>query len=365
MAILLCVAPVCAKNTPIDDDHVSGLVDHVSADVANAAVQPDEKPVEADVALADADDASSSVENQLASDEQLDEQDLAADQVDNVSVDDDATADDEDSALIEIDAIQAVVFSHEGTEIVTQSDVYRSSMAGGMNSKARSLDDILFERLVLLDAKKHKIEVGEKEVDRYLARVMSENGLRPEDLKKVFAAEGFTLEEGKKHLRDMQTVSTMLNYKIQSNLIIPKRQVEQYYEDNPVMLPAQYAVEIAHEVFNPGVSREEQEKQLKTRSHGLAAAPDLDWSEPFWINATDLAEDKQFITQMQAGDVELVKVATGYDVYRLHECKPETLKSFDDRYVEIVDILRMPKYEQLVTEYRTHLFGTSSIVRYG
>ena len=66
---------------------------------------------------------------------------------------------------------------------------------------------------------------------------------------------------------------------------------------------------------------------------------------------------------MEAGDVCLpVKTAVGFELYYLKDKKEKHVRSLDDMRPEIVDILRRPKYVELLNEYKTSLFDTSSIL---
>ena len=97
-----------------------------------------------------------------------------------------------DSAVT-IDTIQAVVFGQGGAQVITRSDVTRPSLSGA----PQSLDDLIFERLVFLDAQKYKIVPDEDAVDKYLALVQKENNLTLDQLKEVFASAGYSYEEGR------------------------------------------------------------------------------------------------------------------------------------------------------------------------
>ena len=154
-----------------------------------------------------------------------------------------------DSAFV-IDTIQAVVFA--------RSDVMRPSLAG----VTQSLDDIIFERLVFLDAQKYKIVPDEDAVDKYLAMVQKENNLTLDQLKDIFASAGYTYEEGRQQFRVMQTVNSMLGLKIHSQVLVPRAQVEEYYNTHPEIIEAEYHLQYG---FMPYAlkKRAAQEKALQ------------------------------------------------------------------------------------------------------
>ncbi len=66
---------------------------------------------------------------------------------------------------------------------------------------------------------------------------------------------------------------------------------------------------------------------------------------------------------MEQGDISLPQeVAGGFEMFKLVEKTPETVKSLDDSYRDIVDILRRPKYEELMEKYKTALMKNASVV---
>lgn len=261
--------------------------------------------------------------------------------------------------LVLIDQIEVVIFGQEDVEIITKSDIDRPSLGGGFRTK----DEIVFEKEVFLDAKKHKIPQDEEAVDAYLAQVQREHNLSEKDLEQIFTSAGYTIEEGRQQLQTMQTVNTMLDVKIRSNLIIPRKDVEQYYNEHPTVIEATYTLERALVPQSRRVSPDAQYDILVKFAQTGKGAIGVEWGEPFTINHSDIAESKQFIYSMNPGDVSLPeRVQDGFELFRLVEKTPELIKSLDESYREIVDILRRPKYEELMEDYRKFLLKHSSVV---
>jgi hypothetical protein len=261
--------------------------------------------------------------------------------------------------LVLIDQIEVVIFGQEDVEIITKSDIDRPSLGGGFRTK----DEIVFEKEVFLDAKKHKIPQDEEAVDAYLAQVQREHNLSEKDLEQIFTSAGYTIEEGRQQLQTMQTVNTMLDVKIRSNLIIPRKDVEQYYNEHPTVIEATYTLERALVPQSRRVSPDAQYDILVKFAQTGKGAIGVEWGEPFTINHSDIAESKQFIYSMNPGDVSLPeRVQDGFELFRLVEKTPEHVKSLDESYREIVDILRRPKYEELMEDYRKFLLKHSSVV---
>ncbi|MDP3889333.1 MAG: hypothetical protein Q8Q25_02195 [bacterium] len=256
-----------------------------------------------------------------------------------------------------VDSIKAVIFAPEGVEIITQSDIERPSLTGAQ----RTQEEIIFEKLVFLDAKKHKIIPDEDAVDKYLATVQKENHITLDELKAIFNSAGYSFEEGREQFKIMQAVNIMLDFKIRSNLIVPRKEIESYYEQHPEKKEARYQLEYAFISFDISKDIDVQLQEIEQLVVSSNIETDITWGDPFWVNKSDVAQDKQFIFDMQPGQVELKKGQAGFEVYRLKNKEEEQVRSLDERRLEIMDILRRPRYFQLLEEYKKILLGTAFI----
>jgi hypothetical protein len=263
------------------------------------------------------------------------------------------------SNLVLLDQIEVVIYGQEDVEIITKSDIDRPSLSGGFRTK----EEIIFEREVLLDAKKHHLPQDDASIDAYLTQVQREYNLSEKDVENIFTSSGYTIEEGRMQLQMLQTVNTMLDIKIRSNLIVPRKDVEQYYKNNPVVIEATYTLERAFVTQSKKMSPEAQYNVLVKYAKTGKGVSGIVWGEPFTVNHSDIAENKQFIYIMEPGQISLPQeVAGGFEMFRLIEKTPETVRSLEESYREIVDILRRPKYEELMENYRQMLFKNASIV---
>jgi hypothetical protein len=260
--------------------------------------------------------------------------------------------------LILIDQIEVVVYGQD-VEIITKSDVDRPALGGGFRGK----EEIIFEREVLLDAKKHHLPQDEETIDAYLAQIQREHNLSAEQLEEIFTSSGYTIEEGREQLQMMQTINTMLDIKIRSNLIVPRRQVEQYYNDNPTAIEATYTLQRAFVPQSAKASADKQYKILVQYAKTGKGVAGIVWSDPFTLAHSEIAESKDFIYTMQPNEISLPRLVNdGFELFKLVEKTPESVKSLEDSYREIVEILRRPKYEELMEKYREHLSQISSVV---
>lgn len=262
------------------------------------------------------------------------------------------------SNLVLIDQIEVVVYGQD-VEIITKSDIDRPALGGGFRTK----EEIVFEREVLLDAKKHHLPQDEEAIDAYLAQIQREHNLSQDQLEEIFTSSGYTIEEGREQLQMMQTINTMLDIKIRSNLIVPRRSVEEYYQNNPTVIEATYTLQRAFVPQSEKVSADKQYKALVQYAKSGKNSSSVVWSDPFTLEHSEIAESKQFIYIMQPGEISLpYEVNGGFELFKLVEKTEEQIKSLEDSYREIVEILRRPKYEELMEKYREHLSQISSVV---
>ena len=261
--------------------------------------------------------------------------------------------------LILFDQIEAVIADVEGTEVVTKSDIERPSLGGGFRTK----EDLVFERLILIDAKKHKVPQDDEAVDAYLAQIQREHNLSPEELESIFTSSGYTIEEGRQQLQMMQTVNTMLDVKIRSNLIVPRKDVEAYYDEHSEIIEATYTLERLFVPFSKKMSKKEQYDILCRYANNEIKVKGVEWSEPFVVNHSEISEEKSFIYVLEVGQISLPqKMRGGFELFKLIAKTPEHKKTLEESYREITDILRRPKYEELMRNYRDALFQKASIV---
>lgn len=260
-----------------------------------------------------------------------------------------------------IDKLEAVIFAEEDTVIVTKSDSDRMTL----NGEFRSIEDVILEQLMFQEAKKYKITADENTVNRYLADIQRENNIPLSEIKAMFVRAGYTYEEGRQQLATSFAVNSLVDFKIRSRLIVLDKDIQAYYDAHPVVQEAKYFLKHTIVPFNESVARTRQRagivRQIKTGKAIVGAQ----WTQAFWINKSDVDLSKHFIFNMKIGTVSKPReVATGFELFRLLDAKPERLVPLEDRYREITDALRKPRYEQLFASYKKELFDASSVVRF-
>ncbi len=240
-----------------------------------------------------------------------------------------------------VDEIVARVYGQEGCHIITRSDLQRPGFGG----QPRSLSELIFEAMVYLDALKHKIIIDDEAVDKYIQMIQRENNVTLEQVEQSFKDVGYTVEEGRKQLAILQTVSTMINLRVHKNLVVPRKEVERYYQAYPEYVPEEYTFEYA---FFEKDGSEGQKEQLEKALSIPEAHKNIDWTKPFAIQETDIAEEKASLKSLPVGAIsEVFEREDGYEIYHLVAKQEKREKTLDERYHH---------------EYRKKLEAVSSVV---
>lgn len=261
--------------------------------------------------------------------------------------------------LILVDTIQAIIYGQEGTELITLSDVKRPSLGGGV----RSLDEIVFERLLVLDAQKVHAMPSEEETTKTINTICRENNLTKEEFDNVARDAGYTPESAREQFRNMHAANKMLDYKVRSRLVVPKSEVEAYCKEHPEWTVPEYELMYSLVPLATHQTTAEQEECLLEYAAGTKMMPTITWSDPFWVAKPDIAVDYQFITELKPGEIKVhFKAGKGFELYKLVDAKPAKEKTAEERYFEVADVLRKPRGEQFMEEYKKSLYESTSIL---
>jgi hypothetical protein len=259
--------------------------------------------------------------------------------------------------LYPIDRIEAVIFGNEVSDVVTLSDIQRVGLDGRFKSK----DEHISDRLIFVDSMRYRITVDEKTVDDYIDKVVKTVGGTIDDVKAMFTEAGYTYEEGRRQFAMMYASNQAIDFRVRSRLIVPERLVIEYYEKNPIMIPAVYTFERAFFAL-PADQIDEMKKKIEQyRKTGKGLAPL--WIQLPEISEEDIASEKQSLTQLHENEISAPQqVAGGIEIFMLKYKKPAHAMPLDERYRDIVELLRRPKFEEILADYKKELFNSASIL---
>lgn len=262
--------------------------------------------------------------------------------------------------LVLLDGIEVVFRGSEGNvDLITHTELMRMELDGSQPNLEKKIANIAFAQ----EAKKWRLWPSPEEIDKQLQALAESNKKTPAEFDDLLITIGYTPQEGRAAFAQMNAVSSLINFKVTANLIVPESQVLAYYNDHPEVEPASYYVQYAFVPFAQTKTQDEQLRALELLAQSGDRNDSLSWEDPFWIKEDQLAQDKQFIAQLMVGRTsEPVKVPRGFELFRLVNKKQERLKSLDERYAEIATILRKPKYAELMSSFQKELLDNASII---
>lgn len=257
-----------------------------------------------------------------------------------------------------IDTIIAVIPNSEGNKVITQSELDRPAIDGTMRSKK----DLIRNARLYNKAKEYGMIPSESDIDDHLNTIKRENKMTHDDVVKLFDSAGYTFAEGREQLGEMSATSTLVNVKVHSRLLIPERDIRAYYHENPIYLEPEYQIQRGLIPFDTNIMKDEQREQIEAMLRSGKKISNVEWLDPFWIDVAVIDQDKMFIIEMKPGEVRLIEEVDNFELFKLVNAHERRLKPFEERYTEIADILRRPRYERLFAEFEQQLEAQMPVI---
>lgn len=254
-----------------------------------------------------------------------------------------------------IDGLVAVIMTDEGVDPIFRSDIRRPSLSG----TPVSLDDMIISRLTTLEATKLKVMPTDDAIDKYFDSLQTQHKMTRKQLEEALAQAGYTIQEAYTELKHMMANSTMIEYEIKSNLVVSKKAIEKYYNENPEYTQEKYFLKSTTIPFEEDVSPTEQLTSLKKNMKSESFRNTITWGSPFWETNNKLASA---ITTLSTGDMsEPLMGETGFTIYYVIEKESARLLSLEERYQDILTTLRKLRYVELMDKFKARLLANSSV----
>lgn len=263
-----------------------------------------------------------------------------------------------------LDDITAIVHGPVTDTIITRSDLEYP----GVDGVKRSVDALETEALIVQGADLLKMIPTDAEIEADLSNVRAENNLTPDELKEIFKAAGYSEEHGRKQFGNMRAISQIIGFKVGNRIVISEDDINRYYNENSEITPARYQLSHVVVVIPVGASVSDRNKIkqqliIYTKNGVMPVDMPIVWSNPYWLENGEIAEDKSFIHQLELGDI-----ATPYDsgqsfvLFKLVDKHKESKAALAERHDAIANRLRELRYKELMAEYKKELFENASIV---
>ncbi len=261
--------------------------------------------------------------------------------------------------LVFVDGIKAVIRGSEGTDLIMASELQRFKLDGTPND----LEEMITNYALFNEAKKYRLMPTTEEIDKQWMMMAQSNRKTPKELDTMVMSAGFLPQEARNEFAQMNAINSLVSFKVTGNLIVPESDVIAYYDQHPELEPASFYVEYAFMPFTFTKTKDEQLMQWQSVARKKDPQHMLKWQDPFWITENELALDKRFITQLGIGEIsQPVQTSQGFEFFRLASKKEERLKPLDERYGQIVNILRKPKFTELMESFQKGARDSVSVI---
>lgn len=261
--------------------------------------------------------------------------------------------------LIPIDGINAIVLGSEEKYLIMNSELDRLKLDGTPNN----LEGMITNYALFNEAKKYRLLPTPDEIDKQWTMMAQANHKTPKELDTMVIAAGFTPQEARNEFAQMNAINSLVSFKVTGNLIVPEVDVVAYYNENPEFEAASFCIEYALMPFSFTKSKEDQLKQWQITARKKDPQHLITWQEPFWITENELAANKKFISQLAIGEIsQPIQTYEGFEFFRVVNKKQEQLKSLDERYGQIVNILRKPKFIEMMETFQKGVRDSVSVI---
>lgn len=240
--------------------------------------------------------------------------------------------------------------------VITLLDVERPSIDG----RLRTLDELILDKLLFFEATYfYRMVISDEAIDKYINSIKEHYGIGDEQLREMFKQAGYTYDEGREQLAASQAVDGLLNFKIRSRLVVPEKEIRDYYDAHPEYEEGSYKIKKA---FIPdGVLTPEE---LASLNDSVTAHKSIEWSMTYWLSEDEMTDERKATLQAApvGGYTQPEQVTGGYEVIKVLAAKPRAVKSFEDSYREITAKLQEPQYFKMLEEFKKELFAKYEIV---
>lgn len=245
----------------------------------------------------------------------------------------------------------------------------------------RMIEDIL----ILGQGKKIGITVSDDRVLAALDEIKNTNSLTDEELIAMLEAESQTLEEYKDTIRDQILLSKVISIEIKNRIVVSKKQILRYYENNKKEFWQAGKVKASHILFlmDETLTQTEKntkealaEKVLQKIREGvdfvdLAKAYSEDVSADSGGDLGELERGKmvpeleRVVFSMREGEVSgIVRSPYGLHIIKVNQISPGRTIGLEDVRSQIVNAQRLKRFEKAFDDYVAKLKKNAFIENY-
>ena len=233
------------------------------------------------------------------------------------------------------------------------------------NAREKILNQLIDQKLTDQQIKRSNITVRDDEIDGAIERLKEANFFTDEELREMLGAEGLTLEEYRKRIKDQMLRAKLVNFEVKSKIVITKEDIESYYKSHSDKYGRIKKYRLNNIIMKvPSFASEEEKLMVLEKMEivltELNAGKSFDiiakaYSESSYVSdegGLGLFELKELspriqeaIRDMKAGEfTPVLDTDQGYQIFYLQEIVDVSGKSLEEASPEIEDIL----YKEIV-----------------
>lgn len=239
---------------------------------------------------------------------------------------------------------------------ITTLEIDRPTIDG----RKRSLEELIVDKLLFFEAVYfYRFVLPEDAIDKYINSIKEQHHISDEKLRAMFLEAGYTYQEAREQFAMGQSIDALLNFKIRSRVAVSEKEIREYYDNNPVYEDAAYRIKKG---FIPDGVLSESELAYPTVE--TMNNPSINWSMGYWISEDEMNEDRKEMIRLVAENecTKPEEVTGGYEVTKVLAIRPRALKTFEERYKEIMMLLQEPQYYKMLAEFKKELLSKYEIV---
>ncbi|MDL1963560.1 MAG: SurA N-terminal domain-containing protein [Deltaproteobacteria bacterium] len=232
-------------------------------------------------------------------------------------------------------------------------------------TREEALNQLIDQKLTDQQIKQSNITVSDNEIDGAIERLKEANFFTDEELREMLGAEGLTIEEYRKRIKDQMLRAKLVNFEIKSKIVITKEDIESYYKTHSDKYGGINKYRLNNIIMKvPSFASEEEKlmvlKKMEIVLTALEAGKPFDsiagiYSESSYVSdeyGLGLFELKELspkiqeaIKDMKTGEfTPVLDTDQGYQIFYIKEIVDVPGKSFDEASLEIENML----YQEIV-----------------
>ena len=235
------------------------------------------------------------------------------------------------------------------------------------NIREEILNQIIDQKLTDQQIKRSKITVSDDEIDSAIERLKEANFFTDEELREMLGAEGLTIEEYRKRIKDQILRAKLVNFEIKSKIVITKKDIDTYHKSHSDKYGGVKKYRLSNIIMKvPSFASAEEKLGVSEKMEMVLAK--LKSGEPFDKMVDSYSESRFFkdegglglfelkelslkiqetIKDMKAGEfTSVLDTDYGYQIFYIQEIVNVPGKSLEEASPEIEDIL----YKEIVDE---------------